>query len=279
MHARFNLDPDGEGWGKYFPDGKAIFDDTEKVVKNKLKSYENAKGVIKAEDIIDSWFPEVKADIFISHSHKDENIAIGFAGWLKRKFGITAFIDSLVWQHSRDLLRILDEEYNKTGEGIYCYEGSNRAAGHVHAMVLTALFNMIDQSECLMFINTDKSFKPSDFITGSGSTTSPWIYSEISMASIARQKSVWEHRATPSMEELAKSMVLKESKEPPIEYKLDTLHLTPLSIDDLNNWEEEFGSSDPHRLVSWFSDDGKVRSRQDAYRALDILYKMKRTSS
>lgn len=44
-----------------------------------------------------SWFPQIKADVFISHSHSDEKLAIIFAGWLYNAFGLTAFIDSCVW--------------------------------------------------------------------------------------------------------------------------------------------------------------------------------------
>ena len=41
-----------------------------------------------------NWFPQIKADIFISHSHKDEDLAHALAGWLKETSGLTAFIDS-----------------------------------------------------------------------------------------------------------------------------------------------------------------------------------------
>ena len=58
-----------------------------------------------------NWFPQIKADIFISHSHKDEDLALALAGWLKVSFGLTAFIDSCVWGYANDLLKMIDYKY------------------------------------------------------------------------------------------------------------------------------------------------------------------------
>ena len=72
---------------------------------------------IKENDKIDgtkmqeNWFPKVDADIFISHSHKDENLAKGLAGWLYKEFGLEAFIDSCVWGYANDLLLEIDKKY------------------------------------------------------------------------------------------------------------------------------------------------------------------------
>ena len=49
-----------------------------------------------------------KVYIFISHSHKDINKVIAFAGWLKTNFGLEAFIDSCSWGYCDELLKIID---------------------------------------------------------------------------------------------------------------------------------------------------------------------------
>ena len=66
--------------------------------------------VLKGTDIPDGvaiqndWFPEINADIFISHSHSDRDLANGIAGWINQKFGLRCFIDSNVWGHADSAL-------------------------------------------------------------------------------------------------------------------------------------------------------------------------------
>ena len=53
--------------------------------------------VLKGTDIPDGvaiqndWFPEINADIFISHSHSDRDLANGIAGWINQKFGLRPY--------------------------------------------------------------------------------------------------------------------------------------------------------------------------------------------
>jgi hypothetical protein len=75
---------------------------TEKIIKG---------GVIDATSLQNDWFPEVEADIFISHSSLDEVKAVIFATWLHRIFGVTAFVDSDVWGYADNLLKQIDDRY------------------------------------------------------------------------------------------------------------------------------------------------------------------------
>lgn len=43
-------------------------------------------GYFDASKLQESWFPQVEADIFLSHSHKDEKLIISFAGCYTRFF-------------------------------------------------------------------------------------------------------------------------------------------------------------------------------------------------
>ena len=54
-------------------------------------------------------------------------------------------------------------------------------AGHVHMMLSTALANMIDKTECIMFLNTPNSVSTRDTKL---KTYSPWIYNEIEITRI-----------------------------------------------------------------------------------------------
>nr|WP_295836334.1 hypothetical protein [uncultured Azospirillum sp.] len=245
MHAKFNLDARNENWNKYIELGKEVHNENKRKVKGRLDEFRDANGILRAKDIVDDLFPMIDSDVFISHSHEDESLAVGFSGWLKSEFGILSFVDSLIWEHSDNILKEIDgkhcvKERDNKGNIVYNYNARNKSTGHVHAMVLNALVGMIDRCECLIFLNTDHSFKPSDYISGKGSTKSPWIYSEIAMARTIRQRTVSEHRGRNIRESVATEGKSADIREV-VDYELDVLHLTPLSTSDLRSWCEISG--------------------------------------
>lgn len=237
MHARFNLDPSGESWDNYFSIGSRIHEKNKTAVKTELDRFKDIDGNLQAKEIISNWFPEIKAEVFLSHSHKDEKLIIGLAGWLKDKFKLTSFIDSAVWGYSDTLLKAIDNKYckNESNE-TYSYEKRNRSTSHVHMMLSTALTNMIDQCECIIFVNTPNSFTPADYFNDEGKTESPWIYSEIAMTRMLRQKTLKEHRSLSNNLSLENFNEARQM-ELHISYPLDILHLTPLNKNDLTTWE------------------------------------------
>lgn len=265
MHAKFNLDPGRETWHNHLSSGKRIHDANKIAIQTDLEKFKNAKDVLQAKDIIENWFPAVSADVFLSHSHKDEELIIGLAGWLHDNFGIKAFIDSTVWGYADKLLKLIDDVYCTTGPDKtykYNYQQRNRSTSHVHMMLSTALTEMIDRCECVMFVNTPNSFIPSDYFKNEGNTESPWIYSEIAMTRMLRERSPKAHRPPPTFDSVHASLEsLKESEERRlrISYETDLLHLTPLSLSDLETWKEK---------------EGKQMRK---FYALDSLYEMKRS--
>ena len=135
---------------------------------------------ISAEVIWDDWFPEIKADVFISHSSKDVELAKQLSAWLQSNFKLTPFIDSEIWGHSDELLKEIDREYclNPGGE-TYCYEKRNGSTAHVHMMLSYALTRRIDKSECFIFLESGNSVTAEGAVEG---TYSPWIFHELAMA-------------------------------------------------------------------------------------------------
>jgi hypothetical protein len=259
VHAKFNLNPIHENWAEYFYAGSRSYEENKNIVEMDLKKFKNVNGVLQAKDIIDGWFPAIDADVFLSHSHKDEELVIGFAGWLELTFGIKSFIDSTVWGYSDTLLKLIDDDYCKNkSTGMYNYDLRNRSTSHVHMMLSTALLDMIDRCECVVFINTPHSFKPADYLQDEGKTESPWIYSEIAMTKMLRQKTPAEHRPMPTMDSINASLEhLKEARNFTVHYPADLFHLTPLSLGDLQDWQKN-----------------EINRKRGAY-ALDTLYKMK----
>lgn len=216
--------------------GQSIFDADRTAIENKIDSFKDSKGHLVASKISAKWFPEVKADIFLSHSHQDERLVIQLAGWLKNKFGLTSFIDSTVWGYSETLLKMIDDQYCQDKKtGIYSYQKRNQTTSHVHMMLTIALAKMLDSCECVFFINTPKSITLNDNIGNSGFTMSPWIYSEIAMTGLIRKRTKDEHRGRRLLKAANESYTFDSVD---VAYDVDLSHLSPLSADDLSRWSK-----------------------------------------
>lgn len=85
--------------------GLRSFSSQKTSIKEKINSFVRNDGSLDGSMMQANWFPQIKADIFISHSHKDINLALALVGWLKVTFGLTAFIDSCVWGYANKLLK------------------------------------------------------------------------------------------------------------------------------------------------------------------------------
>lgn len=141
-------------------------------------------GAIDGTSVINKWFPDYEADIFLSHSHNDILLAIKTACWLEKHFGLKVFVDSLLWGYADDLLLEIDKNYTyNESSNTYNYKLRNISTAHVHMMLSTALNDMIDNTECIIFLNTPQSIEISNM---EELTYSPWIYSEIKAANILR---------------------------------------------------------------------------------------------
>lgn len=185
LYKAFNVDIGNYfkpyGFNKqYYECGHHLYTSQESFVNWTLDKYLLLDGSIDASQMSRDWFPEVNADVFISHSHKDIKDVVTFAGWLNKKLGLTAFVDSLVWGYADDLLKRIDNSYCLKDDGHYSYKKRNISTAHVHMMLQVALMNMMDKTECLFFINTPNSIKIKDNIYDKV-TSSAWIYSELSM--------------------------------------------------------------------------------------------------
>lgn len=176
---------------KYKEAGEQVFSENN-IFQTKLKSFllesDKDKNLLDADALTKEWFPLQDFDIFISHSHKDINQINIFVGILKEVFGLNAFIDSDIWKFSDDLLKTIDDCYaynekNKT----YSYEIRNITTSNVHLMLANSLYNMIDQTECFIFIETDNSIIDiKNQKEDSEATYSPWIFSELNFISKLR---------------------------------------------------------------------------------------------
>lgn len=65
---------------------------------------------ISVDELRETVFPIDAYQVFICHSHADEDLALGLAYFLHKK-GLMVFVDSIYWHHYEKILRILDDRY------------------------------------------------------------------------------------------------------------------------------------------------------------------------
>lgn len=233
MFRGFNLNIPEGFFGKYSAVGAALKSSDERIVAEKLKSFHDENGKLIASAMTAEWFPAIEAQVFISHAHKDSQIAKGLAGFLQEDLGISSFIDSTAWGYADDLLRLIDDEFccNPNGK-TYNYQKRNRSTAHVHMMLSVALSQMLNTCECVIFLNTPQSISSGEYIDGD-TTDSPWIYAEISMTSLIQKRSKEAHR-------LRKAMAANESlafdTAMTVKYDVDLAHLKEMDASSFNHW-------------------------------------------
>lgn len=142
---------------------------------------------IDADQIQQNIFPNYKKyDVFISHSHQDLELVQKFAYYLRNTLGLKVFIDSEVWGYVDDLLMSVNNQYAKIGEKLYDYKKCNLNASVIYLMLSNAIHDVINETECLFFINTPNSINSEENIEET--TESPWIYDELKTTSIIKPK-------------------------------------------------------------------------------------------
>lgn len=204
-------------------------------INTKINDFINDNEEINLTDIGENWFPNIEADVFISHSHKDEKLAIKLALWLHYCFGIKAFIDSTVWRYSRDLLYkiINNRAYNYFFDypNSYKFDETLNINSHIDMLLSMALTKMIDKCECLIFLNTPNSISRKDTME---ITYSPWIYHEIGVSKLIKRTKPNRLQNKDGLVYFSKSA---ENVTPFLE--TDTSHLFKLDENILNSWREK----------------------------------------
>ena len=214
--------------------------------KNNLNMYIR-KGTINGSELQNDIFPIIDADVFISHSHNDKDLANALAGWIHSEFGLKVFIDSNVWGYSQELLEDINSKYsNKRKDSnscfLYDHDACNYASQHVNIMLSVALHKMIDTVECVILLNTDNSMTIFDDTNKKiNSTYSPWIYSEIVCTQIVRKKPLLYYRDYEELSHADENTKFEfATSKLQISYNISLQHLTNLSEDNLNKWKRTF---------------------------------------
>jgi hypothetical protein len=218
---------------KYKNAGKEIFQKYETVITRKLDSFTRPNGNFDGSALIENWFPEIDAQVFISHAHLDHDIALQLAGYLYHKFGITSFIDSCVWGYADELLKDIDNELSSIESNKYNYKQRNYTTSHVHMMLSTALNQMIYNTECFVFIKTNNSV-PRNINEVVSRTESAWIYSEVKMSNLLKREKSFYRRENRKLK-FSKGLVTEG-----IDYEIDDRHLSLLKWSDIQNMKNNY---------------------------------------
>lgn len=230
------LDEDTDIFNKYISIGEQHLSTQKVKVTDDIEKY-IINGVADGTKIEKDWFPKIEADIFISHSHTDENLAKGLAGWLYNSFKLKCFVDSCIWGYADNLLEMINNKYSdkentSDGEIIYNHQKCNTASKHVNTMLTIALHKMIDKAEVAILLNTKNSILGYRNVY-KDATYSPWIYSEIVCTEIVRKKSISEYREEPVCESF-----LGIYDEFSATYRVSLEHLKSIDRDILSKWKE-----------------------------------------
>lgn len=237
MYRSFKLDPLiwKDDWVSI---GEASSEANAKKIRDSLEKFVT-NGEINGTQLKDHWFPGIKADVFISHSHSDQQDAWGLAGWLSTRFGLVSFVDSCVWGYSDDLLKQIDEVFCKNkSENTYDYQKRNGTTSHVHMMLATAIARMLDDTECIIFASSPQAVTIKESVSV---VSSPWIYYELSMMKVLPSK--MPSRPIPLIKESSAGAITNFSRQLNISYEADFSSLTKVDRDKLVKWGHLFDSN------------------------------------
>lgn len=243
--------------------GRTQKDAAQKVIQEKIMS---GRWVIDGSGTESEWFPQLTKHVFISHSHKDEDVALLIAGLLKERLGIDAFVDSAAWGCYRELAECLYAVAKRGYPRIALQHDAQlrmSATEHAHCMLSKSLIQMMDRCECLIFLDTPASVGLRNIDTAECSTFSPWIYTEIEASRVLRRYR-YPRSMLKAANESLRSFARREAAQVQVVYPLNFEHLEKLV---------------PQMFVQWVADAEKEkRCRADdkykPYQLLDELYRI-----
>lgn len=204
-------------------------------VKRTVDYNEELKSVIvhnkiDAKSLQNEIFPIESADIFISHSHGDEELAIKLQNWLKKELGMTCFLDGEIWGSADAILKEIDGQLCwKKDRNVYDYNERNLTTSYVHVMLCNALMQVMDKCKFVFFLNTPNSITPKT-AWGESITHSPWLFYELSVLKYIQKRDISAHiDFARSQEAVQESIDFRRL----MNYSVDLADLPNLEIEDL----------------------------------------------
>lgn len=208
----------------------------------------DSKNTLSVEKIYEKLFVDIKPDIFLSHSHADEDDVIRLAILIEEELNLSVFIDSCIWGDAFKLLREIDEEYCLNGSN-FNYKKRNYTTSNVFIILNSALHRVIYNCEVFIFLGTDYSIPINEAFKSERYLSSPWIYSELQFAKLVRRTPKPRGIKFESRDQaLAESLAFDNA--PNFAYSIPETDTTLLNR-NLKNWIEDsnrYSSQDVHPL-------------------------------
>ena len=171
-------------------------------------------------------------DVFISHSHDDKDSAEVLASWLENYCHLRVFLDSYVWRSAGGLLLEIDKLHCRKRNGDYIYGRRNYSTSHVHAMLSMAIMDIINKTECCVFIESNNSIDLNRLDnTSRAKTLSPWIYEELTMMRLLPSRG--SRREVRYFSSIANSRLHESLEALRIRHSVDLRDFGTLSAQDL----------------------------------------------
>lgn len=217
----------------YIEKARKFQDGNKEAIRQSLSSYLRDNATLDGTMMMNDCFPQIECDVFISHAHADEKVALTFAGRLWSELGLKSFIDSGVWSNVDDLLDEFEEKFYHKDSTITDYQGGrNFYASHVNMMLANSLTKMIDKTECLFFLNTPNSL----FVQNCDMMTlSPWIHYELTTCKYIRINCPERHKPK-ILSERTDSIPKQATYKKPVSYRLDLSSLTKVTESFIDMW-------------------------------------------
>ena len=227
----------------WFKIGVGVLDDQKEKIENFSEFLSDT--LLHGTKLQENYFSSnIKADIFLSHSHKDRNLALTLAGWLKIEKSLSTFIDSSIWGSHNELKKAIDKIYSKMPNTAtsYYYDKSNFVSTNIDIMLSNALSKMMDNCETVIFLNTNESIAqlPKNF--NQDFTYSPWIYHELTNTQLLRRtipKRI-ENKIKNKLVKQGESKLDESVKDLNFVYEVTNLidKMVELNLDDLIQWSD-----------------------------------------
>lgn len=227
----------------------------------------NEENILNATEIQKHLFPEVEADIFLSHAHADEDKVIALAVCLE-SIGFNVFVDSCIWENAFTLLKAIDDKHCKFKDNNrYSYDKRNYSTANIYMILNSALHHMIQKSELFIFLGTEQSltieksiesFEDKEFLK------SPWIFSELTFVN---QVVRYDSRAYLRPTKVTKSISIEDAKVVALDESLK-FHFNKPILD--------FSLSNEH-FIYWYKNWRKLIKKEfsaceDHIQSLEVLY-------
>jgi len=169
--------------------------------------------LLDADAIAARLFAVEKADVFLSHAHRDHDAVVALAVTLE-KLGLNVFVDACVWGDVYALLLKVDQARAELPlqPGLFDYTRATRNAANMYMILNVALQRMIDQSELLLFLDSN-AVRVQDYVEGEAYIGSPWIFAELMFAQMVARRP----RLTGTGIENLREVFAKDRRPPEIE--------------------------------------------------------------